>query len=61
MNPLSGWPEITGHNIEVKVNPDFVRENEIKILRGNRKKLDGVTGRDRGYEIRETLKWLLLS
>ena len=51
--------EITGHNMEVKINPDFVRENEIKILRGSRKKLDSVVGYERRYEIRETLDWML--
>ena len=53
--------EITGHDIEVKVNPDFVRENEIKILRGNREKLNGITRRERRNEIRETLEWLFLN
>lgn len=51
--------EITGHDIEVNVNPDFVRENEIKILRGSREKLDGVIGHERRYKIRETLEWML--
>ena len=51
--------EITGHDIEVKVNPDFVRENEIKILRGSREKLDGIAGHERCHKIRETLEWML--
>ena len=51
--------EITGHDIEVKVNPDFVRENEIKILRGSREKLNGVAGHERCHKIRETLEWML--
>ena len=51
--------EITGHDIEVKVNPDFVRENEVTILRGSREKLDGVIGRGRRYKFRETLEWML--
>ena len=53
--------EITGHDIEVKVNPEFVRKNEIKILRGSREKLDGVIGCGRRYMIRETLQWMLQS
>ncbi len=51
--------EITGHDIEVKVNPDFVRENEVTILRGSREKFDGVIGRSRRYKFRETLEWML--
>jgi nucleoside-diphosphate-sugar epimerase len=51
--------EITKHDIEVKINPDFVRENEIKILRGSREKLDDVIGHKQRYKIRETLKWML--
>ncbi len=51
--------EITGHDIEVKVNPEFVRENEVTILRGSREKLDGVIGRGRRYKFRETLEWML--
>ena len=53
--------DITGHEIEVKVNPDFVREKEIKILRGSREKLDSVTGYEQRYEIRETLEWMLMN
>ena len=53
--------EITGHEIEVRVNPDFVRENEIKTLRGSRTKLDAAIGRERRHGIRETLEWMLES
>ncbi|MEK9920332.1 MAG: NAD-dependent epimerase/dehydratase family protein [Luminiphilus sp.] len=53
--------EITGHDIEVRVNPDFVRENEIKTLRGSRTKLDAAIGRERRHGIRETLEWMLES
>jgi nucleoside-diphosphate-sugar epimerase len=31
--------ELTGHSIEVRVNPAFVRANEIKMLSGNPQKL----------------------
>jgi nucleoside-diphosphate-sugar epimerase len=53
--------EITGHDIEVRVNPDFVRENEIKTLRGSCTKLDAAIGRERRHGIRETLEWMLES
>ena len=51
--------EVTGHDIEVRVNPDFVRANEVKTLRGCSAKLDQATGRERRYGIRDTLEWML--
>lgn len=51
--------EITGHNIEVKVNPSFVRANDVKTICGSSEKLDSVTGRERHYAIRDTLEWML--
>ena len=51
--------EITGHDIEIKVNPEFVRANEVKTLRGCGKKLGSATGRSRRYAIRDTLEWML--
>ncbi len=51
--------DITGHNIEVRVNPNFVRTNEVKTLRGCGKKLDSITGREQRYAIRDTLEWML--
>jgi nucleoside-diphosphate-sugar epimerase len=51
--------EITGHDMEVRVNPDFVRANEVKTLRGSNEKLDNATGRQRRHSIRDTLEWML--
>ena len=51
--------EITGHDIEVRINPDFVRASEVKTLRGSSKKLDHATGREQRYAIRDTLEWML--
>ena len=56
---ISMASEITGHDIEVRVNPDFVRANEVKSLRGSSEKLDRATGRERRYGIRDTLQWML--
>ena len=46
---------IAGYQIEVKVNPAFVRENEIKILRGSNEKLEGLTGYRPETELFDTL------
>ncbi len=51
--------DITGHNIEVRLNTDFVRTNEVKTLRGCGKKLYNIIGRERRYTIRDTLEWML--
>lgn len=50
---------LTGHQIEVRVNPDFVRPNEVECLRGDASKLKRLM---KGWEmphLRETLKWML--
>ena len=56
---ISMASEITEHNIEVRINPDFVRANEVKTLRGSSEKLDSVTRHERRYAIRDTLNWML--
>ena len=48
--------QISGYNIEVKVNPLFVRENEIKRLVGSTKKLKKAISTIKNIEIEETLR-----
>ena len=50
---------ISGHRIDVTVNPDFVRQNEIKTLFGNRNKLIRLLQPVPPREIRDTFKWML--
>lgn len=51
--------DITGHDIEVVVNPAFQRANEIKMLCGSRDSLDALTGAQPRHELRDTLHWML--
>lgn len=52
--------EISGHNFEVRVNPAFVRSNEVKILLGSRAKLDAALAeRIPEIPLHETLRWML--
>ncbi len=51
--------EIAGYEIEVKVNPAFVREGEIKTLTGSCKKLFGLIGKVEQKEFKETLRDML--
>ena len=47
--------EIAGYEIEVKVNPAFVRDNEIKVLCGNNDKLKAAIGHQDKYSLKDSL------
>ncbi|KAK0350263.1 hypothetical protein LTR94_029739, partial [Friedmanniomyces endolithicus] len=51
--------EISGHDFDVMVNPAFVRENEVKMLWGDRRKIESVTERKPAYSLYNTLEWML--
>jgi len=51
--------EMAGYNIKVKINPDFVREGEIKTLTGSCEKLFGLIGEVEQKEFKETLRDML--
>ncbi len=48
--------DIAGYKIEVKVNPAFVRKDEIKSLTGSPKKLFEMIGEVKQKKIKDTLK-----
>jgi nucleoside-diphosphate-sugar epimerase len=50
---------ITGHSMEIRVNPAFVRANEVKVLRGSRARLEQAIGAIHDYSLEETLRWML--
>jgi nucleoside-diphosphate-sugar epimerase len=52
---------ITGHAIEVRVNPSFVRTNEVKSLCGNPARLRSLIGEWKTPSLQETLRWMLES
>ncbi|MCW8986625.1 MAG: GDP-mannose 4,6-dehydratase [Gammaproteobacteria bacterium] len=51
--------KLTGHNIEIKVNPEFVRENEVRELKGDNTRLNRWLGNIPTYTFEETLNWML--
>lgn len=51
--------DISGHDFDVTVNPAFVRQNEVKMLWGDRTKIEHVTGHRPGHSLRDTLAWML--
>jgi GDP-6-deoxy-D-talose 4-dehydrogenase len=53
---LSG---ITGHTMDVQVNPAFVRANEVHRLCGSPHKLRSCVGDLPAYDLADTLQWML--
>lgn len=49
---------ISGHRMEVRVNPDFVRPNEVKQLRGDPSRLSSAIGEIPAYALADTLRWM---
>ena len=50
--------KISGHDMDVRVNPAFVRANEIPVLRGAPHKLQARTGHTSRIPLRDTLHWM---
>lgn len=53
--------EISGHRIEIEVNPEFVRDNEVRVLAGNNDRLKAHIGDWNLPDLGETLSWMLRS
>jgi nucleoside-diphosphate-sugar epimerase len=50
---------IAAHQLEVRVNPAFVRANEVKQSMGSRARLDKVVGPVKDIALTDTLRWML--
>ena len=59
MDVISMIKDISGFDFEVTVNPAFVRQNEVKILWGDRSKIEHMTRQRPVYTLRDTLEWML--
>lgn len=55
---LAMMAEIAGYEIEARVNPAFVRANEVKRLQGDAGKLRRVIGEYGVIPLRDTLRWM---
>ncbi|EGJ09959.1 MULTISPECIES: NAD-dependent epimerase/dehydratase family protein [Rubrivivax] len=51
--------DLTGHEPEIRVNPAFVRANEVRRLLGSKAALEAAIGPVHGPALRETLAWML--
>lgn len=59
MDVIQMASDITGHKLEVQVNPEFVRANEVRTLTGSCAKLEATVGVLPTFQFRETLEWML--
>lgn len=50
---------LTGHELDVRVDPALVRANEVRTLCGSAAKLEGVIGPLKAIQLEETLNWML--
>lgn len=51
--------QLSGHQMEVRVNPTFVRTDEVKTLCGSRDRLESVIGPVSMIALDETLAWMI--
>ncbi|MGC9236752.1 MAG: GDP-mannose 4,6-dehydratase [Thiomonas sp.] len=51
--------QISGHSLEVRVNPAFVRANELPRLLGDHRKLQTYIGLKPQRTLEDTLRWML--
>lgn len=61
LSVISMLNKLAGYKIIVNVNPNFVRDNEIKELYGTNKKLTSTVGQYISYDFEDTLKWMFES
>lgn len=55
---LAELQEIAGYEIDVRVNPAFVRQSEVKTLVGSPEKLRSLVGNLNVIPLEETLRWM---
>lgn len=52
---------MTGHAIDLRVNPFLVRPDDPKLVRGSTHRLEELTGNRRLHELDSTLEWMIES
>ena len=58
---VSYCEKITGHCIDVKINQEFVRANDVRVLKGDNSRLKRVIGDWHIHGLEDTLRWMLQS
>lgn len=56
---LSAASDLTGHELDVRINPAFVRQTDVKMLAGSPAKLRTLVPAVESIPFMETLRWML--
>jgi GDP-6-deoxy-D-talose 4-dehydrogenase len=56
---LGAASELTGHELEVRVNPAFVRQTDVRMLAGSPGRLRSLTPEVDSIPFMDTLRWML--
>ena len=59
MQVVDTLTRLSGHKLAVKVNPDFIRPNEVRRLCGDPHKLEACIGKLEHPTLENTLQWML--
>jgi len=51
--------QISGHTFDVRINETFVRDNDVRVLRGSAAKLETLIGSIEAIPLEETIRWML--
>ena len=51
--------QISGHRMDVRVNPAFVRANEVRTLSGSAAKLERTIGPLKDISLEDTVRWMI--
>jgi nucleoside-diphosphate-sugar epimerase len=57
----SALTKLSGHTLEIRINPDLVRANEVHRLCGDPHKLEACIGKLSHPTLQDTLQWMLSS
>jgi GDP-6-deoxy-D-talose 4-dehydrogenase len=56
---LTAASDLTGHEMEIRVNPEFVRQTDVKMLAGSPAKLRSLVPAVESIPFIDTLRWML--
>ena len=59
LSVIDSLNELAGYDIQVSINSNFIRSDEIKTLYGSPALLEAAIGSYRKYALSDTLAWML--